>query len=121
MTESTVHVSMRAENGLGCSYAIVSKGTCAVLILLRLSKDHEDDERSNARQLAIETDDRMYEPKNDTILQHIAKVLVPIFITIRITCLRKFLHLNYIANASKNQDVNLHGIAVYLNKKLYKT
>lgn len=35
MTDSTVHVSMRADNGLGCSYAIVSKGTCAVLILLR--------------------------------------------------------------------------------------
>lgn len=25
MTDSTVHVSMRADNGLGCSYAIVSK------------------------------------------------------------------------------------------------
>ena len=35
MTESTVRVSMRAENGLGCSYAIVRKGDKAVLILLR--------------------------------------------------------------------------------------
>ena len=35
MTESTVHVSMRAENGMGCSYAIVDKGRHAVLILLR--------------------------------------------------------------------------------------
>lgn len=35
MTNSTVRVSMRAENGLGCSYAIVHKGAHAVLILLR--------------------------------------------------------------------------------------
>lgn len=35
MTESTVHVSMRAENGLGCSYAVVRKANHAVLILLR--------------------------------------------------------------------------------------
>lgn len=35
MTISTVRISMRAENGLGCSYAIVDKGTHAVLILLR--------------------------------------------------------------------------------------
>ena len=35
MTESTVHVSMRTDNGLGCSYAIVRKGNHAVLILLR--------------------------------------------------------------------------------------
>ena len=35
MTESAVRVSMRAENGLGCSYAVVRKGEHAVLILLR--------------------------------------------------------------------------------------
>lgn len=35
MTESTVRISMRAENSLDCSYAIVSKGGHAVLILLR--------------------------------------------------------------------------------------
>lgn len=35
MTESTVRISMRAENNLDCSYAIVSKGGHAVLILLR--------------------------------------------------------------------------------------
>ena len=35
MTESTVHVSIRADNGLGCSYAIVDKSEHAVLILLR--------------------------------------------------------------------------------------
>lgn len=35
MTDSTVTLSMRAENGLGCSYAIVRKANHAVLILLR--------------------------------------------------------------------------------------
>ena len=35
MTESTVSISMRAENGLDCSYAIVRKSDHAVLILLR--------------------------------------------------------------------------------------
>lgn len=35
MTESAVRVSMRAENGPGCSCAIVRKGDKAVLILLR--------------------------------------------------------------------------------------
>lgn len=35
MTESNVHISMRADNGLGCSFAVVDKGSAAVLILLR--------------------------------------------------------------------------------------
>ncbi|MBQ7848237.1 MAG: hypothetical protein IJ343_00745 [Clostridia bacterium] len=35
MTESTVRVFMRADNGLGCSFAVVDKGGAAVLILLR--------------------------------------------------------------------------------------
>lgn len=35
MTESNVRVSMRADNGLGCSFAVVDKGSAAVLILLR--------------------------------------------------------------------------------------
>lgn len=35
MTNSTVRISMRAENDLGCSYAAVEKGSHAVLILLR--------------------------------------------------------------------------------------
>ena len=38
MTTSTVRISMRAENGLGCSYAIVDKSGHAVLILLRDSE-----------------------------------------------------------------------------------
>lgn len=35
MTDSTVRISMRADNGLGCSYATVSKGEYSALILLR--------------------------------------------------------------------------------------
>ena len=35
MTDSAVTVSMRADNGPGCSYAVVRKGENAVLILLR--------------------------------------------------------------------------------------
>lgn len=32
----------------------------------------------SAEQLLVEANDRMYEPKNDTILQHVTKLLVPI-------------------------------------------
>ena len=35
MTESAVRISMRADNDLDCSYAIIRKGDHAVLILLR--------------------------------------------------------------------------------------
>lgn len=35
MIESNVCVSMRTDNGLGCSFAVVGKGSAAVLILLR--------------------------------------------------------------------------------------
>lgn len=35
MSEANVRVSMRADNGLGCSFAVVDKGSAAVLILLR--------------------------------------------------------------------------------------
>lgn len=49
---------------------------CSVLILLRISR--EKDGSQSAEQLLVEANDRMYEPKNDTILQHITKLLVPI-------------------------------------------
>ena len=68
----------RAFDTLGESH-VLFVAACAVLILLRLSKD-DDDAFGRVRQLAIETDDRMYEPKNDLILQHIAKVLVPLIL-----------------------------------------
>ena len=51
---------------------------CSVLILLRISRDKNGG--MSAEQLAVEANDRMYEPKNDLILQHIAKVLVPIIL-----------------------------------------
>jgi len=35
VTESTVRMSMRRDNGLDCSFAIVEKGPHAVLVLLR--------------------------------------------------------------------------------------
>lgn len=49
---------------------------CSVLILLRISR--EKDGSQSAEQLLVEANDRMYEPKNDTILQHVTKLLVPI-------------------------------------------
>lgn len=49
---------------------------CTVLILLRISR--EKDGTHSSEYLAAEANDRMYEPKNDIILQHIAKILVPI-------------------------------------------
>lgn len=51
---------------------------CSVLILLRISS--EKDGSASAEQLAAEADDRMYEPKNDMILQHVASLLVPLIL-----------------------------------------
>ena len=65
----------RAFDTLGESH-VLFVAACSVLILLRISKGNE--ESDSARQLAVETDDRMYEPKNDMILQHIVKVLAPV-------------------------------------------
>ena len=49
---------------------------CSVLILLRISR--EKDGSQSSEQLMVEANDRMYEPKNDTILQHITSFLVPV-------------------------------------------
>jgi len=51
---------------------------CSVLILLRISSEKDDNDA--VLQLEIEADDRMYEPKNDVILQTVAKVLVPVIL-----------------------------------------
>jgi len=51
---------------------------CSVLILLRVSSDKKH--TSSVHQLEVEADDRMYEPKNDIILQHIAAFLVPMIL-----------------------------------------
>ena len=51
---------------------------CSVLILLKLSPEKEG--HVSVARLEAEADDRMYEPKNDIILQHIAAFLVPLIL-----------------------------------------
>lgn len=63
----------RAFDTLGESN-VLFVAACTVIILLRISSEHED---AAAHQLEIEADDRMYEPKNDPILQRAASWLVP--------------------------------------------
>lgn len=58
----------RAFDTLGESHVLFI-ATCTVLILLRVDKKES--------QAANETDDRIYEPKNDVILQTVARILVP--------------------------------------------
>ena len=60
----------RAFDTLGESHVLFI-ATCTVLILLR--KDKKKDEDGND----IEVSDRIYEPKNDVILQTAARILVP--------------------------------------------
>lgn len=58
----------RAFDTLGESHVLFI-ATCTVLILLRLDKkEHRE---------AYEENDRLYEPKNDVILQTVARILVP--------------------------------------------
>ena len=58
----------RAFDTLGESHVLFI-ATCTVLILLRVNKKKE--------QVEDENNDRIYEPKNDVILQTAARVLVP--------------------------------------------
>ena len=51
---------------------------CSVLILLRMSSEKHGGDA--VAQLEAEADDRMYEPKNDLILQRIASFLVPLIL-----------------------------------------
>lgn len=51
---------------------------CSVLILLRISSEKHGGDA--VAQLEAEADDRMYEPKNDLILQRIASFLVPLIL-----------------------------------------
>lgn len=64
----------RAFDTLGESN-VLFVAACSVLILLRVSTDKRD--ISSVHQLEMEADDRMYEPKDDIILQHISAFLVP--------------------------------------------
>ena len=52
---------------------------CAVLILLKLPGS-KDGEVHTTALLEAEADDRMYEPKNDMILQHTTTLLVPLIL-----------------------------------------
>lgn len=58
----------RAFDTLGESHVLFI-ATCTVLILLRLDRKEDIEE--------FESNDRLYEPKNDIILQTVAKILVP--------------------------------------------
>ena len=63
----------RAFDTLGESNVLFS-AVCAVMVLLRVSADRK---HSAAYMLELETDDRMYEPKNDRILRVIARLVGP--------------------------------------------
>ena len=67
----------RAFDTLGESHVLFI-AACAVLMLLRTPGGK--DGRPTAEQLEAEADDRMYEPKDDTILQHAANFLVPMIL-----------------------------------------
>ena len=62
----------RAFDTLGESH-VLFVAAAAVMILLRLDKSG----KGNQTQEKAEENDRIYEPKNDAILQKVAKVLVP--------------------------------------------
>lgn len=64
----------RAFDTLGESH-VLFVGAAAVLILLRLDKNEKNKDKEEA-----EENDRIYEPKNDTILQKVAFLLVPLII-----------------------------------------
>lgn len=67
----------RAFDTLGESN-VLFVAACSVLILLRMSSDKNH--TSSVHQLEIEADDRMYEPKNDLILQRATSMLVPLIL-----------------------------------------
>jgi len=63
----------RAFDTLGESN-VLFVAACAVIILLRITAEHDD---AVAHQLELEADDRLFEPKNDLVLQRGAAWLVP--------------------------------------------
>lgn len=65
----------RAFDTLGESHVLFI-AVCSVLILLKLNLDK--DGRPTSEQLDAEANDRLYEPKNDVILQKVANLLVPL-------------------------------------------
>ena len=67
----------RAFDTLGESHVLFI-AACCVLILLRI--DHDKDGKPTQVMIAEEQNDRLYEPKNDVILQKISFLLVPLAI-----------------------------------------
>ena len=63
----------RAFDTLGESNVLFT-ALCAVMLLLRVTDDRRN---SAARQLELETDDRMYEPKNDPVLRRVSRLIIP--------------------------------------------
>ena len=53
---------------------------CSVLILLRVSQEKKKDGGVSQEKLEAEADDRVYEPKNDIVLQRVAVLLVPLIL-----------------------------------------
>ncbi|MHC1786850.1 MAG: hydrogen gas-evolving membrane-bound hydrogenase subunit E [Christensenellales bacterium] len=67
----------RAFDTLGES-TVLFIAACAVLILLRIDRDEKG--KPELEMIAMEADDRHFEPKNDRILQGSAMVLTPIIL-----------------------------------------
>lgn len=67
----------RAFDTLGESHVLFI-AACSVMILLRLSSGK--DEASARERLEAEANDRVYEPKNDIILQRVAGMLAPLIL-----------------------------------------
>lgn len=67
----------RAFDTLGESH-VLFVATVTVLIMLRIDKKKKDGEGTSVEE--AEANDRIYEPKNDAILQNAAYVLVPVII-----------------------------------------
>lgn len=67
----------RAFDTLGESN-VLFVAACSVIILLRITAGKDTDEAQLRRE--AEADDRMYEPKNDPILQHCAAFLTPLIL-----------------------------------------
>ena len=65
----------RAFDTLGESN-VLFVAACSVVILLRITSGK--DGKPSREQLESEAYDRMYEPKNDMVLQHVASFLVPV-------------------------------------------
>lgn len=52
--------------------------TCTVLILMRVDKEKKAGSEEEITKAQAEENDRIYEPKNDIILQRVATILVPV-------------------------------------------